>query len=361
MKSKLTLGLLVTALALGLTAGCGNRADSREQAPPEAVQAALYEVRQETLPRYSTSMGTFEGFQRAQLSTRVMGNVRRVLVEEGQPVRRGQTLVELDREDVQSRIEQSRAMLQAAASRMNNAKVYYERIAKLHEQQSASRQQLDNARTQYESAQAEESAAHSRVREAGSNLGYTVIAAPFDGVISEKRVQAGDLASPGQPLLTVEAQERLKVRTTVSEQELGAIAVGDTVRVETDLPGAKPLRAVVETIDPGGDPRTRRFAVKLVLLDQGEGCRSGMFARVFFRTGDEQAVAVPDSAVVRRGQLTGLYVVDDRGLSRLRWVQLGRRADQRVTVLSGLAPGDRVIVSGLRLMREGRSIEEAGR
>ncbi|MEA1996846.1 MAG: efflux RND transporter periplasmic adaptor subunit [Gemmatimonadota bacterium] len=351
--------LILTVFAAFLATGCGGPASGPKSHEPEKVQAVLYTARIEELPLYTTAMGSLEPYRRAQLSTRIMGQVREVFVEEGDRVKKGRLLLRLDKQDITSRIEQSRAMLDAARSQRDNAQAHYGRIKKLYDEQSATKQALDNAHTRLESAEAQVKAAGSKLLEAGSNLGYTAITAPFDGFVTEKNIQAGDLASPGRPLISVERQDSMKIVTTLSEQDVGMISVGEMAWVESDVSGLGRRQACVEAVVPAGDPQTRRFKVRLLMANPERKFKSGMFARVHFKTGIRQTIAVPDSAVIRRGQLYGLFIVDrDTRQSRLRWVRLGRKSGRMVEVLSGLEPGEQVVARGHHLMREGWIVEE---
>jgi RND family efflux transporter MFP subunit len=202
-------------------------------------------------------------------------------------------------------------------------------------------------------------AAANRVNEARSQLAYSDITAPFGGYVTSRSVDEGDLSSPGEPLITVEMQDSMKVVTSLSEKDVGKVNVGQTAWVETDVPGIGLIPARVQSVVPAGDPVTRRFKVQLVVPNSNGHLVSGLFARVLFQTGEVEAVSVPEEAVVRRGQLTGLFVVDDEGLTRLRWVRLGRHSGDRIEVLSGLTAGERIVAGQLRQMREGVRIEEA--
>lgn len=358
MKVKVFFSISAFTFSLLLAGGCGGEEAEQSSKAGPPVQAPVFKASLQQFPIYTTAMGTLDSYEKAQLATRIMGQVRQVNVEEGDRVSAGQVLIQLDSRDISSRVEQSKAGLAAARSQFENARAYYERIKKLYEEKSATRQVLDNARTRYESAEAAARAAEGRINEARASLAYTSITAPFAGFITLRSVQKGDMASPGLPLATVEMQDSLKILTSVSEKDVGMINVGDVAWVETDVPGLGRRQARVEAVVQGADPRTRRFKVKLVLHNEDGRLRSGMFARVYFKTGSVETIAVPDSAVIRRGQLTGLFVLDGENSSRLRWVRLGRTSGTSVEVLSGLAPGERVVAGGLRQLRDGQKVEE---
>ncbi|MEA2064452.1 MAG: efflux RND transporter periplasmic adaptor subunit [Gemmatimonadota bacterium] len=363
MKTKpiLIRAAAASVLAALIIAGCGGEGAPEKQTATRTVRVPLYTVKLEQLPVFTPAVGTLEPFARAQLATRIMVHVKHVPVEAGDRVAAGQVLVELDREDIVSRQQQSQAMLSSAKSQLENARSYFRRIKKLHDEQSATDQDLDNARTRMESAGAAVRAAEGQVSEARANLGYSTLVAPFDGYVTAKTVEPGDLASPGVPLVTVEQQDSMKIMATVNERAVGRISVGQQVWVKTDIPGSPRLPAVVDAVIPSADPRTRTFGVTLVLGNTEGRLKSGMFTRVFFQTGTTRILALPDSAIVRKGQLTGVFTVDETGLARLRWLRLGQTSGEMVEVLSGLDPGDRVVLSGHRLMREGQKVEEVAR
>ena len=197
-----------------------------------------------------------------------------------------------------------------------------------------------------------------------ANLGYTAVASPLDGVVVRKFVQPGDMAAPGAPLFTVEQQDPMKVRVEVSERDLAYIQVDRPVMVEIEsvrMENAAQAGRIgkVEAVIPLADPSSRTFQVKVALPNPGGVIQSGMFARIRFQKGERHGVLVPAVAIVRQGQLQGVYVVSD-GRVRLRWVRLGKRFGDQTEVLSGLEPGDRVATSRLDRLTDGRRVEVDG-
>lgn len=361
MKTKNLLKQVSAALLTSFfLLGCG-KSPEKKQVSAEIIRVPLYTVEQRELPVFTAAVGNLEATSKAQLATRIMVHVKQVRVEAGDRVKKGQVLVELDRKDIVSRQEQSEAMLSSARSQLENARSYHKRIKKLHDEQSATDQALDNARTGLESAEAAARAAEGQVSEARAHLDYSTLVAPFDGYVTAKTVEPGDLANPGVPLVTVEQQENMNVLATVSERSVGQIAVGQKAWIQTDVPGSGRLPAEVTAVVPSADPQTRTFKVKLLLANPEGTLKSGMFARVYFQTGSAVTLAVPDSAVLRKGQLTGVFVVDENNLTRLRWVRLGQASGELVEVLSGINPGDRIAASKLHLIREGQKVEEVSR
>jgi RND family efflux transporter MFP subunit len=178
-----------------------------------------------------------------------------------------------------------------------------------------------------------------------AQLSYTVVKAPFDGVITEKKVEAGELASPGQPLLKMEDPRQLRLEVMVAEGDLRSVSIGDRIPVLIDALGPQALTGTVSQILPAGDPQTHTFTVK-VDLPPTPGLKSGMFGRFQLEKGTSRTILVPESVVVERGDLTSVFVVGTDQVSRLRWIKAGRRFDKQVEVLSGVNIGELVLLDG---------------
>jgi RND family efflux transporter MFP subunit len=178
-----------------------------------------------------------------------------------------------------------------------------------------------------------------------AQLSYTVVTAPFDGVITEKKIEVGELASPGQVLLKIEDPRRLRLEATVAERDLKAVSRGDRLAVVIDALDARALSGTVAQVLPTGDPATHTFLVKID-LPPTPGLKSGMFGRVQLDTGSSETLVVPKAARVERGALTGVFVVGPDMIARLRWVKVGRSVGDGVEILSGLNPGERVLADG---------------
>ena len=350
------LSLAVTAAFF--IAGCGKENHNVEALARGDIQARVYQVEYRHLPVYTRAVGTLNAMNSASLATRIMGQVRNVPVEIGDRVTRGQTIVELDMRDTESMVQQSRANLESAKSNLQNSRSYFRRIEKLHQERSATDQQLDDARMRLEAAEAQVQAAEGGLSGARANLDYSKLTAPFNGYVTRINVDKGDMASPGMPLVVIEQQDSMEVIATVPEREIAKIQVGQVAYIETERDEDNRIEGRVDAVVPSADPRTRTFDVKLMVNNAEKNLRSGQYVKILMETGSARTIAVPTDAVVRRGQLTGLYTVDESGLSRLRWVQLGRSSEDMVEVLSGLNEGDKVIIPESHLLREGLKVTE---
>jgi RND family efflux transporter MFP subunit len=316
-----------------LAAGCGSKdeptASVLSAAPQTTIQAAVVEIRTSEAPIRVEVTGQVVPIYQAVLSSRIQGTIDQLLVREGAPVVKGQTLILLDSRDVQ-------AELARAAAEVENAKAHLDRMETLHAQDAVSKQEMENATRTYKVAEAN----HKSVL---AQLSYTVVKAPFDGVITEKNVEAGEMASPGQPLLKVENPGQLRLEATVAEGDLKSVSRGDKIPVVIDALGGRALAGVVGQILPAGDPHTHTFTVK-VDLPPAPGLKTGMFGRFQLDKGTSRTILVPETAVVERGQLTSVFAVGSDRVSRLRWIKAGRRLDKQIEILSGVNVGESVLL-----------------
>jgi len=331
------------ALALAAAIGCGSehRPQPRTEGPPVSVKAET--VRLAEVPVTVTAVGTTEPYAQATPGTRLMGRVGEVRVDEGDRVKKGAVLVRIEDQDLTARRQQAQAVLA-------NAETNVKRMRNLYQEKAIPKQRLDEAETGYAQAKA-------ALREVQANLDYSSVASPLDGVIVRKFVQPGDMAQPGRPLFTVEQQNPMKLTVEVSERDLAYVKVDSPVAVEIEaLPRSPERVGDVEAIVGAADPVSRTFQVKVVIPNSDGAVRSGMFARVGFQKGERPGILIPGSALVRRGQLDGVYVVlGDR--VHLRWVRLGKSFGQRTEVIAGLEPGDVIALTGLDRLVDGGRVE----
>jgi RND family efflux transporter MFP subunit len=351
--------ILAFTVVLGATltlSACGGSEESTTLADDgSAVPVQVAEAEAQSMPQRFRYTGTVQGVRRVPLSTKLMGRVARLTVDEGDRVRQGETLVRIDSNNVQAQKRQVQAQLREARANLQNVETNFERIQALHERESATQKEFDDMKTRYESAQAQVEAMENRLAEINDMLSYAAVTAPIDGYVVEKRIEEGALAAPGHPLLVVETIDALKVVAQVPEYEVNRFAEGDTVAVEI---GAldRTLRGQVTEINPSGSPSSRLFRVQVVLMDELSGIKSGMYAQVLLQKGETPTTTVPESSLVQRGQLTGLYTVSDDDRAVLRWVRLGSHYDGRVEILSGLRAGERYIARADGRLQDGQKV-----
>jgi membrane fusion protein, multidrug efflux system len=280
--------------------------------------------------------------KRATLSTRIAANVREVHVQEGRRVAAGEVLVTLASGDIAGALAAAETGLAAAAA-------HEQRIRRLAAERAATQSELELSSSQR--AQAEAAVAAAR-----ANLSYAVIRAPFAGTIQARRVDPGDLVGPGQPLVELEG-DGLELRASLSEDEARGLAIGK--RIAFVAGAAKGGEAEIVALTPGGDAVSHRRAVRARVTSAPEGLRSGTFARlevagVEARNG---GAWVPRSAIVERGDLTGVFVARD-GRAELRWISPGEAAGELVAVRAGLRP-DETVIDAPGALRDGQRVEVA--
>jgi len=361
--------VIAAALLLWLT-GCGGDIEpgrtesSRERI--EGLQLARVEMRQQGVARSLPAV--VEAAQRGVLVARLDGRVGQLPVREGDRVKAGALLLTLTENPAADRLAEARAAesaaeagLAAAAAQRELALQDRERYRPLRERNVVTPQEFDRVVTAAKVAEEAEVAARQQVQQARAAraaaetaYGYTRITAPLAGRVASLQVKSGSTVLPGSPLLVIEGETGWQVKAEVPESLAGVIGIGTELPV--NLPALKrSLNGRVSEISPAADPRSHSLTVKLDLAGDTNGLVAGMFARVSPQLGERQALSVPLSALVRRGQLSGVYVVED-GILHYRLVRAGAVSDGQVEVLAGLDGGEQLVVSGVERARHGATV-----
>lgn len=348
---------IAMALLLLPAPGCGARhgetpAENRASVVTETRVAALTEV-----PHAVQATGSVRPWARVSPGTKILGRVEEVTVREGDRVSRGQMLVRLERRDLEAAVEQARAAVAMAEAELDRAGAQHDRMRSLQARGSVTDKNLEDAVAGFRVAEAALRQARANLSAAEVTLGYADVRSPVGGFVTAKRVEAGDMASPGVALLEVEDLARVKVILTVPESDVVGLAPGAPARVTVDAL-ASSWDANVNRINPSGDPASRTFDVELVLENADGRLKSGMFARATFARGTREALLVPAGSVVKRGALEGLFVLDGERRARLRWIRTGRTLDDRIEVLSGLEPGEHFVVDPPLALGDGTTVAE---
>jgi len=362
LKSMYRYGVWISLLALlSLTAGA---CSSTEESDTEAQNIPTVTVSKAGLSETSTAhrfSGTVASRRTVQISTKVTGRVTQLDVEEGDYVSQGEILVRIKDDNLQAQKNQVEARLTEAQAALKNNETNYRRINNLYEKESATQKELDDITTQYESAKANVKALEAKLQEINDLLDYTVLEAPFNGYVVGKHISEGDLAGPGQPLLAFEREGDMKVNLSIPESQIAFFQLNDTVSVYVPAVRAEAMTGIVANVNPSGKRGSRQFGAEIVFpnLDSDSGLKSGMFAEVSLVSQQEQSILVPESAVVRRGQLAGLYTLNDNSEVVLRWIRVGETdtGDGTVEVLSGLAAGEAYIASFDAPLKEGQKVD----
>jgi len=360
---------LLLALSSMLTA-CSS--EKKAQAPaPEVVRGVpLITTQRAMQPDYLEAPGTVCAAQSTQLASQMMGRITAVNAHEGEAVRRGQVLITIDAAQSHAAYQSASAGLQASKQAVAAADADYaladatmKRYQSLYDKKSVSPQEYDEVKTKLEAAkarrdvaQAGTAQAEAAVAESSTTVGFATIRAPFDGLITAKLVDPGAMASPGVPLVVMEDPSRFRLEANVDESQIAVVKLGGSVPVVIDSLGAQEIAGKVVQIVPAADPASRTFTVKIELPANPQ-LRSGVFGRARFPRGQREAMVVPQTALLQRGQLDAVYVVKNDGLATLRYVTLGRSSSGNVEVLSGLQNGDRVVAEAGGRELSGKRVE----
>lgn len=303
--------------------------------------------------------GVVEAVRQTVIAAQVPGAVTELAVKAGDVVKEGQLLLRIDARSAAQNSAASDAQVQAARSALAVATKDYERQRQLFRKEYISQAALERAEAQFRATSAQLAAQVAQAGAAHIQSGFFVVKAPYAGVIAEMPIALGDMAMPGRPLLTMYSPAALRVSAAVPQTALARLAAGQTAKVE--LPGLpaeqqwllrQPMQ-VLPTIDAG----THSAQVRVDLPGGIKGVTPGMFARVWLPTQGAATAArlyVPLAALVRRAEMTGLYVIDSTGRPELRQVRLGRSQGSLVEVLAGVAAGERVALEPQAAARDKR-------
>ena len=369
MNTGLKVGSLIVAAVVGLSS-CSNEQLAKEPSPESVRNMPVLAVQQAGVPDLLEAVGTVQAAQTSDLASQMMGTIVEVRAHEGDRVRRGQVLAVIDDSQPRAAVERATAggtaaqqQLVATDSDLALAESTLKRYQTLYERKAVSPQEFDEVKARQQAAlarrdmaKAGQAQAQAALSQARTFLDYTRIRAPFDGIVTEKKADSGTLASPGMPIFTVEDVRRYRLEATVNENDLRYVRTGQQVSVVIDALDNVVLKGKVVQIVPAADPASRTFLVKIELPADAR-LRSGLFGRAQFSRGERQALLIPGTAVVERGQLQGVFVLDQNKVASLRYITLGKPSGAEVEVLAGLQDGERIVAKPGAVDLNGKRIE----
>ena len=308
-------------------------------------EAMTVTVERVTVPLSEEAVGTVQAEHQTEVGAKIMARVLAVHFRAGQHVEKDQVLVELGKSDLEARMGQARAAVDAARAALDQAQTNYDRIARLREQDSASELEFTTATNELNAAKANHEQARSALREAETALEYATIRSPLDGVVIDKAVDVGDMVKPGQTVLRL--YDRLQLVATVRESLATRLQVGQQLPVTLEALDLR-CEGTISEIVPEADVLSRAFYVK-VTGPCPPGVIPGMFGRLHIPLGKRQELQIPRAAVRRVGQVPWVYrVVGDAQVERA-FIQIAREHDDRVAVAAGLSAGDRIVADPSQL------------
>lgn len=322
--------------------GCGQK---REAAKEKITSLPMAQVRVQAADNKSRAMteevvGTVRAKLHATLEAKLSGRINKMPVVLGQQVKAGELMARLDAAEINARLEQAEAALEQSERD-------WKRVSALFEQQAATR-------SEYEAAQSRNRVAKGAVAEAKAMLSYVEVVSPFDGVVTKKWADVGDLAAPGKPLLSIEDPAALQLEADVPQAIASQIQHDARLGARVDGVSGE-LTGTVSEIAPVADSVSRTFRIKLDLATQ-PGLRSGQFARLLVPVGESQTMRVPASAVVERGQLKIVFAVANQH-AQMHLVKTGKRIGDEIEILSSLHSGDRVVIDVAAQLTDGQPVE----
>jgi multidrug efflux pump subunit AcrA (membrane-fusion protein) len=386
-------------LLIGVSCSAPEKLATEEK---RTIQAHVDVLQLSTVADTFPAPGTVRARTATVLSSLVSGRILFLQVREGDVVRAGQVVAEVESRDATAQLRRARAGVEEAQRGLDEAEAgiraaeaavrqaesqedlalsTQKRYDVLRDRRSISPQEYDEVAARSRAAALETERAGealsaakagrlrvlSRIEQAeaaaesaAAAQEHTRIVSPIDGVVTRRAAEPGMSAIPGVPLLTIEDPRTYELEVAVEESRVSVLRKGRCVRVEIDAAAGVLDSGCVREIAPSAEPRTRTYSVKLSLAGNAAGAlRSGLFGRAFFPAGNRQALVVPDSAVIRRGQLEGIYVVVD-GIAVLRLVKTGKAHEQGLEILSGLMPGTRILSAPTAEIADGMRIADAG-
>lgn len=354
--------VMVWFLALSVTfilSSCNRESDSVVKKEPTVHSLLVTEVVNEKLPVYYTTIGSVISDNRIQITSRITGYIHKITVREGQQVSKGDLLVALDSIDIDGAIQQVEAVVSKSQSALNDAQIDFERYEALFKDGSVPENSLRKIRLQRDVSQETLNAALAALETAKSQRQYILIKSPVNGVVVERQKRAGDLATPGFPIISIESANALLFKSFVPESYIQKLVQDDEVTVTIDALG-KTFNGHISRIIPSGDPVTRSYEIKISLNDTA-GLLPGMFGRVQFQVGIETSPVIAQTAVVERGGLRGVFVVNAEQRAHFRWLRFGREWPTYLQVQAGVSQGERIVADSVNLVHDGDLIRTGDR
>jgi RND family efflux transporter MFP subunit len=356
-----TLSATAAALALLLMLTAAKAADDvvETNTQPDLAEA---QARYQTVPREYRLDGVVEAINRTTVSAQTQGQVEEIFYDVDDFVNKGDVLARLRDTEHRTRVAQAAADLKSATAQLKQARDEFGRVEGLYKKKNVSDSAMDKARADLTSAQAHLEAAQAGLHQAQEQLQYTQIRAPYSGIVTQRHVEVGEIASPGQAVMSGISLEELRVIIDVPQSVIPAVR--ELGEINVYLPNGEVAKPGRITVFPFADLGSNTFKVRVDLTERTEGLFPGMFVKTGIITGKKEELTVPKAAVVYRSEVTGVYVLGEDGDIRLRQIRVGRALGDDLVVLSGLTEGERValdpIAAGVALKARAQARVAAG-
>ncbi|MCL7752787.1 efflux RND transporter periplasmic adaptor subunit [Polaribacter sp. Z022] len=356
MKKYIYIITLISA-SLFITS-CGSEDKKAVVDNTPAIKVTVSNITENSNNPFLSVSGKIQASNSADLSTRMMGFVTKVHVNVGDKVNKGQLLVSINNSDLEAKKAQVNAGIAQAQTAFNNAEKNYKRYKNLFASSSISKKEMEDMTVNFEMAKAGLETAKQMKNEINAQFTYSNITAPFSGVITSKNIDNGDMANPGMPLISLETPKDFEVIAMVPESEISKIKNGTEVNVLVKSIN-KTIKGKVSEVSSSAKNTGGQFLVKIDLEKTNASILSGMFSTVQFpveKSASSSMVLIPVEALVKNGQLSGVYTVSQSNTALLRWLRLGRTYGNQVEVLSGLSASESYILSAEGKLYNGAKI-----
>ncbi len=349
-------GVLAVSMVTMVLVGCQHHEDphTATHQPAQTYHLAVTNPSTGTMNEYVRT-GTVISDQRLALSSQLTGYIREIRVQEGEPIRQGQVLVRLESSLVEGAIQQGQAGLTAAQAIAHDATTDVRHVEQLFAQGHVSDNELRKARLRHDTALQTLQQAQVVLNTALAQRQYSEIRSPLTGVVVDRHLRVGDLVVPNTPILTLETNQQWLFSTSLPAQQLAHVTVGMPVAIALDA-SDQSMTGHVARIVPSQDALTHTYQVKISLppaVKTAKPIVSGMFGRAIFALGHSTDIVIPKSALIERGGLQGVFVINNQHQAQFRWLRLGREWPQQVAVNAGLRADEHIVAAPNAQLRDG--------
>ncbi len=350
-RTRLVSVIMLTILGAALITGCSQEQTVEKESEITVTAAA---AQTQNISKSATYSGIVRGQNEVYIIAKAAARVTGIHAVPGDQVSQGQTLITLDSSDYDAAVRQAQAGLHMAELSLENARQNFERIAKLYEANAISQKDFEAAQNGVKTAEVAVEQASAGLAQVMTQVNNCIITSPINGTLGSINLSLGDMSNPASPAAVVTDTSRLEIEVLVSESEVSYITPGSEVEVRIKALGDQKFKGTIANVATVADPIKRNYAVKVSLDNPDNTIKSGMFAEVIASTiNKEDAVCVPQSAIVPKGATTVVYVVDNENRARERQVTVGIENATIVELTDGIQPGEKVITKGNTLVREG--------
>lgn len=357
-KWKIWIPVLIVVLALGGFIINKIQAQPAAEKASRGVQAVRSAAAEKTKSQKILQVtGTIDAADRELITARVGGIVESLHVDNGDLVKAGQTLIQIESQGYESLVAVNESALTKAEVQLNSTRTVFERMEKLHEIGAVAEQDFENTRAAYIAAQADVSAASIALDNARRDLGHTRVSAPINGLAANRNVIRGQMVAPGTPLMEVQDLAEVFIYISIGQDDVGSIKTGMTAEVTVDAFPGHIFEGVLTSINPAANPQGRVFTAKVTAANPDDLLRAGMFANVKIHTGAELAIlSVPEEALTTKQEQFYVFVPQGDAVKMIP-VEIGQVYDGRVEITQGLTEGQVVITSNINKLKENDRIQ----